>query len=84
MNTDETGKPVRGHVPRSGTRLAADATLPPVGETATMKIRTRTAPVDLTERTEIDLSEAWTITLPHGTGMTIHDDGETTENEMKG
>ena len=62
----------------------ADATLPPVGEIATTMIRTGTVPVDLTGMTEIDLPEVRTITPPHGTGMMIRDDGETTENEMRG
>lgn len=57
MNTGETGIPVRGHAPRSGTHLVAGATLPPAGGIVTTTIRTRTAPVDLTGRTEIDLSE---------------------------
>jgi hypothetical protein len=83
MNIDGTGIPARDHVPRSGTHLAVDAKLPPVGGIVTTMTRTGTAHVDLTEMTEIDLSEAWTITLPHGTGMTTprrwRDDGKRDE-----
>jgi len=82
VNTDETGTPARGHVPKFETHLAAGGTLRPVGGTVTTMIRT--AHVDLTEMIEIDLPEAWTITLPHGTGMMIHDDGGTMESEMRG
>lgn len=82
MNIDETGIPARGRVPSSGIHLVADAMLPLVGEIATMTIRTGTAPVDLTGTTEIGLSEAWTITPPRG--MTIHGDGGTMENVMRG
>src|SRR5579872_4420674 len=84
MTTGETGIPVRGHVLKLGTLLAADATLLPVGETAIMMIRTETAPVGLTGTTETDLFEAWIITHPHGIGMTIHEDGGTMESETRG
>lgn len=84
MNSDGIEIPARGHAPRSGTHLAAGATLPPADGTVTTMIRTRIVHVDLTETTEIDPSEAWTITPLHGTGMTTHDDGGTMENEMIG
>lgn len=84
MNIDETGTTARGHAPGPGIHLAADETLPPVGGTVTMMTRTRTAHVGQTETTETGLPEAWTITLPQGTRMMIHDDGGTMESEMIG
>ena len=84
MNTDEIEIPARGHVPRPGTHLAADATPPPADGTVTTMIRTGTVRVDLTGMKETDPSGVWTITLLRGTGMTTHDDGGMMESEMKG
>lgn len=84
MNTDEIGIPARGQVPRSGTHPAADVTLLLAGGTVIMMIRTGTVRVDSTEMREIDPSEAWTITLLHGIGMTTHGGGGTMESEMRG